>query len=430
MSTDPPTGKVGRALASGQTAAKIGGTMLSYYSKRPFLSSDERRQARDEAARKSAATLFQGLSLLRGTALKMAQQLSLESDLIPEEARRELAKACHQVPPINRALVRKVIGRALGKPPEELFRRFEDKAFAAASLGQVHRAEDSDGHPLAVKVQYPGIAQTITSDVGLLKQLLRPLIDRDQLIPALDEVAARLFEEVDYLREAEHLAYFRDNLKVDGVTTPTLKPDLSASTVLTASLLDGRPLDLWLKSAPGQKERDQIAQTLENLIITGMYELNTIHADPNPGNFIIGDDLTIGLVDFGCVKRLNSDFVENLRKLTMAAAHHDRKAHFEQIIALDLLAPNLTKSQMDSAKQISHEMGKWFGRLYAHEVFDFGATPGFVADGQAIARRFHRYWSSFNMNPEFIFMDRTRYGLFRIFETMGARVRFRNPYEW
>ena len=144
MRADLPTGKIGRALTSGQTAAKIGGRMLSYYTKRPFLSAAARDQAMQEATRQSAKTLFKGLSLLRGTALKMAQQLSLETDLLPESACRELAKAYHRVPPINRALVRKVVGQALGRPPEEVFKRFDLNAFAAASLGQVHYAEGAE----------------------------------------------------------------------------------------------------------------------------------------------------------------------------------------------------------------------------------------------------------------------------------------------
>ena len=109
MPNDLPTGRLGRTLASGRTVVKVGGKMLTYYTKRPFLSKDQRAQAREKAALEGARVLFQGLSLLRGTALKMAQQLSLETDLLPEAACRELAKACHQVPPLNRALVRRVV---------------------------------------------------------------------------------------------------------------------------------------------------------------------------------------------------------------------------------------------------------------------------------------------------------------------------------
>jgi predicted unusual protein kinase regulating ubiquinone biosynthesis (AarF/ABC1/UbiB family) len=430
MSAELPIGKIGRALSSGYTAAKIGGKMLTYYTKRPFLSSDDRRQARQEVTRESAETLFRGLSLLRGTALKMAQQLSLETDLLPESACRELAKSYHQVPPINRALVRKVVGQALGRPPEEVFRRFELKAFAAASLGQVHYAEGPDREPLAVKIQYPGIAQTIASDVGLLKQLLRPLVQRDQLIPTLNEVAERLGEEVDYLKEAEHVDYFAAHLKVGGLRTPMVRTHLSAPTVLSTSLLPGRPLDVWLQDNPGQEARDRIAQTLNDLFLTGLYELNVIHADPNPGNFIIGEDLIVGLVDFGCVKRLEPDFVEQCRQLARAAAHNHNGAHFRQMITVGLVPQDLAKPEMDAIQTVSDDMGNWFGRLYADETFDFGAHPDFVADGKAILRRYHHLRRHFKMNPEFIFMDRTRYGLLRLYEIMGARVKFRNPYEW
>ena len=430
MNADLPIGKIGRALTSGHTAAKIGGQMLTYYTKRPFLSPEARQQARQEASRKSAETLFKGLSLLRGTALKMAQQLSLETDLLPESACRELAKAYHQVPPINRALVRKVVGKALGKPPEKVFHRFDLTAFAAASLGQVHYAEDQDNQPLAVKIQYPGIARTIASDVGLLRQLFRPLIQRDHLNPAIDELATRLSEEVDYLKEAEQVAYFAEHLKLAGVRTPTIKPHLSASTVLSTTMMPGRPMDIWLKDNPRQADRDRIAQTLHNLFLAGLYELNVIHADPNPGNFIIGDDLTVGLVDFGCVKRLKPDFVEDYRQLAVASAHHDNGAHFRLLITLGLLPRDLAKVQMDAVRALSDDLGDWFGRLYANEIFDFGATPDFITDGKAILRHFHHLRRHFKMNPEFIFMDRTRYGLLRLFETMGAHVKFRNPYEW
>ena len=430
MSGEPPVSKIGRALSGGRTAARVGGQMLGYYAKRPFLSDGERGAAREQAEKESARILFQGLSLLRGTALKLAQQLSLELDVFPEAVCRELARACHGVPPINRALVRKVVVGALGAPPEDCFRRFDLDAFAAASLGQVHHAVGRQNTPLAVKIQYPGIAATIDSDVRLLHQLLRPVVQNDQLRPTLEELSARLHEEIDYAQEALHLLQFAEKMRVAGVVIPQLQPELSTTTVLTTTRMPGLPLDGWLQANPDQAARDRVASRLNDLFLSGLYEHRMIHADPNPGNFIIADDLTVGLVDFGCVKHLAPAFVEDYRRLAHAAAHHDHEAHFRQMVVLGLVSAELDAPATRRLYDVSVAVGRWFGRLYADETFDFGAQRTFVREGKAVMRHFQELRRHLNINPEFIFLDRTRYGLLRIFEMMGARVRFRNRFEW
>lgn len=430
MNVKPPTGKLGRVLVGGRTAAKVGGQVLTYYAKRPFLCEVDRRRAKQQMTRQSAQTMFQGLSLLRGTALKMAQQLSLEMDLLPEAACRELAKAYHQVPPINRALARKVVHEALGRPPETAFHRFDLDAFAAASLGQVHYAENDRKEPLAVKIQYPGIARSIDSDVSLLRQILRPMVHSEHLVPTLDEIADRLREETDYRLEARHLRCFADHLNLPGVNLPKVLPHLSARTVLSTSLMPGQPLDVWLRDHPAQDRKDRIAQTLQDLVIKGIYDLNLIHADPNPGNFIIAANGAVGLVDFGCVKHLHPDFVNQYRQLARSAARCREALHFEQIVAMGIVSPNLAGPELKEIKRITHEAGRWFGRLFQREYFDFGAHPDFMAEGKAVMRQYHCMRRHLSFDPEFIFLDRTRYGLWRLFEMMGARVRFRNAYEY
>jgi predicted unusual protein kinase regulating ubiquinone biosynthesis (AarF/ABC1/UbiB family) len=430
MHEDLPTGKLGRALTGGQTAAKVGGKVLAYYVKRPFLSKTEKTKAREAVSRESAEALFKGLSLLKGTALKMAQQLSLEMDLLPEAACRELAKAYHQVPPINRALVRRVVQDKLGAGLETRFARFDLKAHAAASLGQVHRAVGHDGQELAVKIQYPGIAKTIDSDVALLRQMLKPMVPSYHLMPTLDEVAARLREEVDYEQEARNYAYFAKMLHVDGVRIPEVISKHTAATVLTTAFMPGRPLDLWLQDKPTQEDRDRIAQRLQAIFIEGLYTLGTVHADPNPGNFIIADDLTIALVDFGCVKRLSPAFVDQYRRLAQNAAHHEETAHFNLMQELGLFSPELGRDTLKALEEISTAFSCWFGRLYDEALFDFNQHPDFIAQGKQIMGRLQASKRHLKVNADFIFLDRTRYGLLRLFEQMGARVAFRNPYEW
>jgi predicted unusual protein kinase regulating ubiquinone biosynthesis (AarF/ABC1/UbiB family) len=430
MMARQPTGRIERALAGGGTAARVGGKMLLHYAKRPFLGAEARQRAWDRATGDSARVLFQGLSLLKGTALKMAQQLSLEMDLLPEAACRELAKAYHQVPPINRALVRRVLRDALGRQPEALFDHLDLTAFAAASLGQVHRARDRDGTALAVKVQYPGIGRTIDSDMALLRQILRPVIQSDQLRPMLAEVSARLHEEVDYLQEADNLEWFARRLRIEGVRIPRWRPELSAGTVLTTTLVPGQPLDRWLESRPDPRAVDRVAQTLQQIFITGLYELHAVHADPNPGNFIIAADLTVGLVDFGCIKRLDPVFVEHYRRLVRAGFRGNDEEHYEEMAAMGFLPDHLEPAAMEEIRSVSDTFGRWFGRLASAECFDFSAHPDFIAQGKAAMARFHHLRRHLNINPDFLFLDRTRYGLLRLFEQMRARVGFRNKYEY
>jgi predicted unusual protein kinase regulating ubiquinone biosynthesis (AarF/ABC1/UbiB family) len=152
-----PVGKWKRTLEGGKTALKLGGRTVQYLSRKPFIGSDRRQSSKEAFDRQSGEILFQGLSALKGTALKIAQMLSLEMDIFPPAVRQELGKSCYQVPPMNRALVRKIVTSNLGRPPEALFCSFEPTAFAAASLGQVHRAVAKNGRTLAVKIQYPGV---------------------------------------------------------------------------------------------------------------------------------------------------------------------------------------------------------------------------------------------------------------------------------
>lgn len=425
-----PTSKLSRTLSCGGTATQAGTKLLKYYVKRPFLSKQERPSAKDKATAESARTLFQGLSLLRGTALKMAQQLSLELDLLPEGVRIELAKACNEVPPINRALVRKVVQNGLGGMPEDFFDQFDSQAFAAASIGQVHRAMHNDGFPLAVKLQYPGIATTIENDVQMLRRILQPVLKSDLLYPTLNEIAARLMEEVNYRQEADNTVFFRERLKRAGVQIPEVLPKFSSSTVLTTTLLEGTPLNEWLKGNPSQQERNRIAQQLNDLFITQLYDIHTIHADPNPGNFLIGENLELSLVDFGCIKKLNSDFVSLFRKLALAAAHNDAESHFQLLSSLQLIQKDLEPNVLPKIRELSTVMLQWYGKLYLEEIFDFEKHPQFLLEGQKMMRKYRHLQKHMKVNANFIFLDRTRYGLLRIFEKMKAKVCFRNKYEW
>ncbi len=430
MADGIPRSKWERGLCVGKTATKLGGKTLAYLSRTPFQTRRKRTEARKALNRESAALLFQGLGLLRGTALKAAQILSLEADVLPPEVTEELKKSCHQAPPINRALARKIVGNALGKPPEDLFREFDGQAFAAASLGQVHRAVARDGQELAVKLQYPGIRETIENDIQLLRTATWPLSDRRLLAPVLDEIEVRLLEEVDYRRERENMAFFRAGLRQDPVLIPECREDLSSDTVLSATYLSGTPLIDWLETGPGQEQRDRVAQTIQDLFVSELYRLHGIHADPNPGNYLVHPDLTVGLVDFGCVKHFDPHFVTLYSKLPAISMDGGKNDYLSLFAGFQHHAAPVSADVEERLFEELQATGRWLARLYREKSFDFRENPDFIPAGK------HRMFAAMKMrthmdlNPHFIFLHRTRYGLLRLFERMGARVRFRNPYEY
>ncbi|MCP4117022.1 MAG: AarF/ABC1/UbiB kinase family protein [Desulfobacteraceae bacterium] len=430
MPKEIPTGKFKRSVTGTGTAARVGGKVLTYLAKRPFLSPDGKEKAKEEMAAQSGEILFQGLSVLRGTALKVAQQLSLELDLFPRAVQKELERSYHQVPPLNRALVSRVIYKALGRHPNEVFADFDTRAFAGASLGQVHRATSFDGESLAVKVQYPGMAATIKSDIQMIKTLVRPMPDHRLILPSILEIEQRLLEEIDYGREADNLERFKKALDLPGIAIPDLDRATSADTVLTTTMMPGLPLDQWLATGPNQAMRDQVAQGLYDLFLASLYRHHAIHADPNPGNFIIRNDLTIGVIDFGCIKHLENSFVDLYRQLPRTLAQGDKTTHQDLLEQLKILKPGIPPADRQKFLQAAYELGRWFGEYYRPDRFDFGADPGFMARGRALMTALYQLRDHFDSNPEFVYLDRTRYGLIRLFEKMKARVRMKNGYEW
>ena len=431
MNDEYPRKKWERTISAGKTALKIGGKAIKYHSQKSFLTKKERQSAKHELDKESAKILFKGLSLLKGTALKSAQMLSLELDVFPPSVSQELEKSYNQVPPINRALVRKIMTNSLGKAPEEVFQSFDSKAFAAASLGQVHRAVAKTGEHLAIKIQYPGIKDTIQNDIQMVKAVLKPLPEYAIILPILEEIELRLFEETDYIKEAENTLFFKQHMKLENVSIPDFFAQTSADNILSLTFMAGLPLNEWLKQSHPQEARDAVAQILHQIFLYGFYEINCIHADPNPGNFIIGPDLHIGLLDFGCVKHFDPEFIDLYRQIPKTALTGSKADHMALLKAFQIGGPNVEQEVLKQMTDLTYETGKWFSKLYREEYFDFGANKEFVQEGKQMMQKVFELRKHFQkMDTNFLYLHRTRYGLVRLFEMMNARVKIQNPYEW
>ncbi len=263
-----------------------------------------------------------------------------------------------------------------------------------------------------------------------MKAVLRPLPDYRTILPAVLEIEARLLEETQYRRESENMAFFRSHLNMDRILVPAPYDEFSTDAILSEEYMEGVTLNEWLKTETGQKNRDRVAQTLQDLFLSGLYRLHCIHADPNPGNFIIKGDTKMGLVDFGCVKRFDPEFVTLYGELPKAALHGERADYIRLLKALKIAGPAVTPNTEERMFKVFHEIGQWLGRLYREEVFDFETNPDFIASGKKMMAKAFELRKHVDLNTNFIFLHRTRYGLLRLFERMGARIRFRNPFEY
>jgi predicted unusual protein kinase regulating ubiquinone biosynthesis (AarF/ABC1/UbiB family) len=322
-----------RALQMAGMTAGVTGSYIGYLAQHLFLDKDERDRVLKRTHARAGRRMTAKMAQLRGPAMKLGQTLSLQTGILPDQALAELAALQISAPPMHPSLLRAIFRTEFGRDPEELFRRFDPVPFAAASLGQVHRAESRSGQRLAVKVQYPAIRQAIESDVRWFRAISKPAQFSKHLPPGvLDELQEQFVKETDYGAEADNIEFFGEKLKpLPWVEVPRVFREYSRDRVLTMSLLEGQHLDAFLATKPPQALRNLIGERLLELYYFQVLRLEAFHADPHWGNYLFRSDGTIGLVDFGCVKRLHPRFAANLRAVYLFPGDRDG-AEFHRLL--------------------------------------------------------------------------------------------------
>jgi predicted unusual protein kinase regulating ubiquinone biosynthesis (AarF/ABC1/UbiB family) len=285
-----------------------------------------------EAERAGAAELARSAGELRGGMAKVAQLMAyLEGPgaATDADARRALGALWDQAPGVDPAAIRRVVEEDLGAPPEALFASWDDAPLAAASLGQVHAATAKDGARLAVKVQYPGVAEALRSDLEsprLVRRLTGSELGGALAPEAVDRLRDAVRAELDYVAEGRWLARFRTALLVDrDLVVPRPWPALSSARVLTAERIDGQSLAAFAASAPAEA-RARVAQRLFRFAWGVPLQHRLLNADPNPGNYLVQSDGRVAFLDFGCAVELDEELVARDRRLWAALLARDGEA--------------------------------------------------------------------------------------------------------
>jgi len=306
-----PVGRLRRLGALSTLQAKIGAAYLFYWLRGWFHDAADRERLLAETHWKTALRLLDSMSYLRGAVMKVGQTLANFPDIAPQAFVETLDQLHFNAPPMHWWLLREMVYNELGDDPENLFASFESRAFAAASLGQVHRATLRTGEEAVLKIQYPGIARTIGEDMRNLQPFLLPSrLSRDweYVKQQFDELRSRLESEADYEAEAAMQTKVRGLFREsDGVIVPRVFPQFSTARVLTMERIEGVHLDEFMARNPSPRERNTVAERLVRAWYRMMLTGRLLYIDFHPGNFLFLEDGRIGLIDFGMMLPLNDE---------------------------------------------------------------------------------------------------------------------------
>lgn len=417
--SDFPSSKLERGTIIAKTGIKVGKNYAQRYLKNKISGKkDDGSQFHSDNAKE----VFKEFTKLRGTALKIAQGMSMDQGFLPEEFAEVMSQAQYSVPPINKALVRSIIKRELGGYPEQLFSSFESEAFAAASIGQVHKAVLKDGRKVAIKIQYPNVRETIGSDLAMGKTIAKRFIKKGADIdPYFDEIKNTLLLETDYKHEGEQIDLFNKRFSGSDIEIPKWVQEFSTDKVLCMTFMEGRHLGEFVKENPSQEERNHFGQLLWDFFHLQIKGSDYIHADTHPGNFLFTQDRKLGVIDFGCVKKFPKEFFADYLQLlpTHLRDNEDEiRALFEK---LEVLKPDSKDGDTEQEYfDFAKNYGMVFAKPYKEDVFDFG-NP----DYEQMIRHFTKEAPMSNEprgNKHFIYTTKVHVGLYNILIKLKAQI--------
>ena len=420
-----PVTKVQRATKFITTGARIGTNYLKHYGKK--LMNPE--LGREQLHADNAADIYNSLSELKGGALKVAQMLSMDKNLLPTAYQQKFAMAQYSAPPLSYPLVVKTFQKYFGKSPDKLFDSFIHKAANAASMGQVHQATLGN-KKLAVKIQYPGVGDSVKSDLAMVKPIaltmfnLNP-VEYDEFI---QEVEMRMMEETDYVLELKRSIELSEKCRhIRNIVFPKYYQEYSCPKILTMDWLEGKPLGEVLNTDLPPGAGDKLGQAMWDFYHFQMHQLKAVHADPHPGNFIITSDYQLGIIDFGCVKVIPEDFHKVYFRLLDPDLLTDEKKLDKVFHQLHFLYESDTAKEKKFFKGVFTKLVELLSRPFRSPVFDFSDKEYFETlyrfGEELTSMKELRESKKARGVRDAVYINRTYFGLYNILHDLKARVK-------
>jgi predicted unusual protein kinase regulating ubiquinone biosynthesis (AarF/ABC1/UbiB family) len=417
--------RAARSLETARIGVRVGTGWAAHQARRTFVSA-ERKEALDaEFEVRSSEEVAAALGNMKGVMMKLGQMASYVDESVPESVRNALADLQQDAPPMAPELAAGVIERELGRPPEELFAEWDRLPIAAASIGQVHRAITHDDVAVAVKVQYPGVDQTIAADLAnyeFFSGMAAMLFPGADVGPVLQEFRERILEELDYRQEATNQRLFADYYAGHPfIRIPRVIDELSTTRVLTTELITGArfaELDSWT-----QQERDLAAETINRFVFRSLYRLHAFNGDPHPGNYLFHGGGQVTFLDFGLVKRFTPGEMDMFERMANSlVVRRDGRAYRDLLEEAGVLRAG---SNMSPDKVID-----WFGYYYDPVMEDRDYTFTLEYASKALqklmpltsAPEIRKYA---NLPPAFGVLQRINVGFTAVMAHLGATGNWR-----
>ena len=426
-----PITKIQRATKIVKTGAKVGVNYIKYYGNRITQEEEEAKKTLNNA---NADDIYDGLKNLKGSALKVAQMLSMEKSIMPAAYVEKFSLSQFSVPPLSPALVNKTFRKYFGKSAHEIFDKFDATSVNAASIGQVHQAE-KEGKKIAVKIQYPGVAGSISSDLSLIKPIAIRMFnikgkDSDKYFKEVEE---KLIDETNYILEVDQSIEIAKACKhIPNMKFPEYYKEYSTDRIISMEWMNGLHLTEFAAQNSDPVLANKIGQALWDFYMYQIHVLRKMHADPHPGNFLVSKEEDLIALDFGCMKSLPDEFYYPYFTLSEKENINNKSLFEKKLYELEILRSDDSKKELDFFKEVFYDLLSLFTQPFHTDYFDFSNKTFFDAlsnMAQEFAQKTElRKYNGNRGSKHFIYVNRTFFGLYNLMHELKAtHIEIKSP---